>query len=81
MRVLVVAEDAQRRERLVSSVEAVGQDVGGSSDGPGVMRAVRDERPEALVVESEEGATVLRALVRMPTDIVPLKFVRPTSLA
>ncbi|MDA1062708.1 MAG: hypothetical protein O2895_07365, partial [Chloroflexi bacterium] len=63
MRVLVVAEDAQRRERLVRSVEAAGQDVGGSSDGLGVMRAVRDERPEALVVESEEGTTVLRALL------------------
>ena len=63
MRVLVVAEDARRRERLARSVEAAGQDVGGSSDARDVMRAVRDERPEALLVESDEGAAVLRALL------------------
>ena len=60
---LVVAEDARRRERLARSVEAAGQDVGGSSDARDVMRAVRDERPEALLVESDEGAAVLRALL------------------
>ena len=63
MRVLVVAEDAQRRERLARSVEAAGQDVGGRSDAREVMRAVRRERPEALLIESDEGAAVLRALL------------------
>ena len=63
MRVLVEAEDAQGRERLARSVEAAGQDVGGSSAARDVMRAVRDERPEALLVESDEGAAVLRGLL------------------
>ena len=63
MRVLVVAEDAQRRERLARSVETAGQDVGGRSAAREVIRAVRRERPEALLIESDEGASVLRVLL------------------
>ncbi len=63
MRVLVVAEDAQRRESLARSVEAAGQDVGGSSDGRDVMQAVRRDRPEALLIDYGEGTAALRMLL------------------
>ena len=60
MRVLIVADDAERLRSLCRVVSRAGHTCEGTLDARGLALAVRVSRPDALVLELGSEATVLR---------------------